>query len=379
MSSENIKKANMYIAELQKKSSEYKKFSKEKVKPFFKKNQKDRKPPGEFVDSSFLYIRAYDGDVGIRPFSGITYWHSPDLAVAPLNDLGAYTNTLDAGKSYQISCNVRNRGDLIVPSANVEFFLVTPSLGFNTQFATKLGVTAGWVNPYSTTKVALNYTIPPDLSGHRCLFARVFSFSPLDLPVDDYQLYPPIDRHVGQLNLNIVQQASSYSFNLVHFDNAVELIQFIPMTMEEVISLRHPFTADFKLNMEKASEFVRKPILKINNNEHTKSNVRLLNRGSRIYFYSRNSKGPSFQEQKAIFSNLMRAVKMKNKVAVNAQEFRKITREYNNMNKQAVNSNFSLQIPNLGLAKGEAAAIKILGFDRATNMIKGGINLIITG
>jgi len=379
MSSENIKKANKYIVELQRKSSDYKKFSKEKINPFFRRKQKGRKPPRDFVDSSFLYIRSYDGDIGIRPFSGITYWHSPDLTVAPLNDLSAYTATLDAGKSYQISCNIRNRGDLIVPSANVEFFLVTPSLGFNTQFATKLGVTAGWVNPYSTTKVALNYTVPPDLSGHRCLFARVFSFSPLDLPVDDFQLYPPIDRHVGQLNLNIVPQSSAYSFNLVHFNNTLDLIQFEPMTMEEVFALRHPFTADFKLNIKTAAEFVRKPNLNLDNREQKKSSVKLLRRGNRTYFYSKSSRGTSLQNQKVIFSSLMRALKMKNKGGISAQEFRKITSEYNNLQKQAVNTNLNLQIPNLGLAKGEATAVKIVAYDRVTNMRKGGITLIITG
>jgi hypothetical protein len=298
--------------------------------------------------------------------------------VAPINDLSAYTRQLDAGKTYQFSCNVRNRGDLIVPSAKVEFFLVTPSLGFDTRFAVKMGVTAGWVNPYSTTKVGINYTIPSDSSGHKCLFARVFSFSPLDLPVDDYQLSPPLDRHVGQLNLNIEAQATSFAFNLIHLPNALDLIELLPMTTEEIFALRHPFLADFKINA-RAAEFIQKAEITMKKNEGFASETKTLQRGNRIFFYSKNDRGVSLQEQKAVKSSFMKALKMKNKGGVDSQEFRKIFKAFNEMNKQTEQTGFELQIPDMGLAAGEATAVKIVAVDRLSGVAKGGITLVITG
>ncbi len=379
MTSQNIEKANKFVAELQSKRKDYQRFSKEKVLPLFRKDQKDRKPPKDFVDSSFLYIRSYDGDMGIRPFSGITFWLSPDITVAPINDLNAYTRLLDAGKTYQFSCNVRNRGDLIVPSANVEFFLCNPSLGFDTRFATKMGVTAGWVNPYSTTKVGINYTIPADISGHKCLFARVFSFSPLDIPIDDYQLSPPLDRHVGQLNLNIVAQASTFSFNLVHLPNAFERIDLVPVNMDELFSLRHPVIADFKLNTESTAKLISKTKIFLKGDNDSGSKTSVLRRGSSLYFQSKNEKAVNLKDQKLITGNLLKVLRMKSKYAVNSKEFREVFQSFRKMNKQMEQHEFEMQIPNFGLAKGEATAIKIVATNRVSGDIKGGITLIITG
>src|SRR5687767_7179503 len=158
MLSKNLSKARDYVNELNKKLAEYRGFTKQTIPGLFREQRK-RKPPKDFNDSSFLYIRAYDGDIGVRPFSNITYWLSPDITVAPVTNTAAYTETLETGKAYQFSCTVRNRGDLSVPSANVEFFLVNPSLGFDSRFATKLGVTRGWVNSQGATKVAIEATI----------------------------------------------------------------------------------------------------------------------------------------------------------------------------------------------------------------------------
>jgi hypothetical protein len=379
MTSENINKANKFVAELQSNRKQYQRFSKERIAPLFRKDQKDRKPPKDFVDSSFLYIRSFDGDTGVRPFSGITFWLSPDITVAPVNDLNAYTRLLDAGKTYQFSCNVRNRGDLIVPSANVEFFLCNPTLGFDTRFATKLGVTAGWVNPYSTTKVGINYTIPADFSGHKCLFALVFSFSPLDIPIDDYQLSPPVDRHVGQLNLNIVAQASAFTFNLVHLPNAFERIDLVPVKAEELLSLRHPLFADFKLNTESTAKLISKSKISLKENKDSLSGTTILRRRSSLFFQSENEEAVSLGDQKLITDRVLRVLKMKSKNVVNSKEFREVFQSFRKMNKQMEQSEFELQIPNFGLAAGEATAIKIVATNRITGDIKGGITLIITG
>ena len=102
--------------------------------------RRDRRPPEEFHDSSFLYMRSYDADLGVRPFSGVVHWHSPDITLSPLTGVGAYTTMLNAGDTYLIRCSLRNRGDIGVPSAKVELFLTDPTLGFDTRFATNLSL-----------------------------------------------------------------------------------------------------------------------------------------------------------------------------------------------------------------------------------------------
>jgi hypothetical protein len=75
----------------------------------------------------------------------------------------------------------------------------------------------------------------------------------------------------------------------------------------------------------------------------------------------------------------MKALKMKNKGGVDPQEFRKIFKAFNEMNKQTEQTGFELQIPDMGLAAGEATAVKIVAVDRLSGVAKGGITLVITG
>ena len=376
---QNIKEANRYIAELRSKASAYREFSKEKIPALFGKDQKERRPPREFVDSSFLYIRSYDGDIGIRPFSGIVFWNSPDITVAPLNDLSAYTQLLDGGKTYQFNCNVRNRGDLVVPSAKVEFFLCNPTLGFDTRFATKLGVTSGWVNPYNTTKVGIQYSIPPDFSGHKCLFARTFSFAPVDLPIDDYQLSPTLDRHVAQLNLDFVAQASAYQFNLVHLPNAMDQIHLVPLKAADLIALRHPFQADFKMSRTGIARLLMNGKVTLLQGERNHTQARIKRSRNTIQFVSKNEKELSLEEQSAITKNLHAVLRKKNEYTGPQSEFREAFRAYRKMNQPMQQSTLEMQIPHLGLAKGEATAFNIVCTNKVTGEIKGGITVIVTG
>ena len=228
-----------YVAELRKRREAYSEEALARLREVF--HRRDRKPPEVFHDSSFLYIRSFDGDIGIRPFSGIVHWHSPDLLVSPITSVGAYTTTLQAGDTYVIRTVLRNRGDLAVPSAKVELFLTDPTLGFDTRFATRLtglgNVPSAWVTSGGSAAAEFAYTVPPTEAGHKCLFARCFSFSPLELPIDDFALDPRLDRHVAQQNLNIVGQAQAFAFNLVHRPNARIRIALRPLQPEELLAL----------------------------------------------------------------------------------------------------------------------------------------------
>src|SRR5215208_663731 len=159
--------ALQYVRDMQALRQSYHDEAVAKVQELFKR--RDRKPPGEFHDSSFLYMRSYDADVGVRPFSNIVHWHSPDITLSPVTAVGAYTTSLVAGETYLIRCWLRNRGDLAVPSAKVELFLTDPSLGFDTRFATRLtlgNVPSAWVGSGASAAAEFVYTVPPAESGH---------------------------------------------------------------------------------------------------------------------------------------------------------------------------------------------------------------------
>lgn len=233
-----------FIADLRKRREAYNQDALARLAELFRR--KERKPPEVFHDSSFLYIRSFDGDTGSRPFSNVVFWHSPDLTISPVTSVGVYTTTLQAGESYVVRTVLRNRGDLAVPSAKVELYLTDPTLGFDTRFSTRLTtlghVPSAWVPSGGSAAADFVYTVPPTEAGHKCLFARTFSFSPLDMPVDDFALSPPIDRHVAQQNLNIIGQAQAFAFNLIHQPNALVRIGIRPLPPEELLAIRHwPF------------------------------------------------------------------------------------------------------------------------------------------
>lgn len=378
MLSKKLKQAGKYVKELNEKLAGYRQFTKENIpKLFDKEKRRKRKPPKDFKESSFLYIRSYDGDIGVRPFSNINFWNSPDVTVAPVTDTAAYTQTLDAGKAYQFSCTVRNRGDLIVPSANVEFFLVTPSLGFDTRFAKKLGVTGGWVNSQGATRVAIQYTIPGAEGGHKCLFARTFAFSPLDIPVDDYQLSPPIDRHIGQLNLNIIAQSSAYAFNLVHLPNAMERIAFMPMTQAQVMALRHPFLADFKMGKRAAADIIQG--IKIEPVEKRNADMKMKKDGAVFNITMTGKEGWDINRQAEIMKSVTGAIQAINAGKAKQAQFKELFKAYREMNKPMQHTGFKMRIPDFGLQKGEAIGVQIVNTNMVNGEMKGGITLIVTG
>jgi hypothetical protein len=377
MLSEQLEEAGEYVKELNENMTAYRRFTKENIPEFFDK-EREREPPNDFNDSSFLYIRSYDADIGVRPFSNIVFWNSPDITVAPLTDTAAYTNTLEAGLSYQFSCTIRNRGDLIVPSANVEFFLVNPSLGFDTRFAKKLGITSCWVNSQGVNKAAIQYTIPGSESGHKCLFARTYTFSPLDVPVDDYQLSPPLDRHVAQLNLNILAQssASAYSFNLVHLPKARERIVFMPMTQNQVMALCHPFLADFKIVKCAATDLLKKIEIKpVSKNE----NIKIKKEGAEFMLTMKGEEGMDINQQAEMMKAITNALQAINAGKAKPAQFMELFGAFREMNKPMQNTTFKIQIPNFRLQKGEALGLQIVNTNMINRETKGGITLIVTG
>ena len=383
--SENTDTANAFIHDLRRLREKYVDFARDEVVPLFHDNdQRERKPPSHFVDSSFLYIRSYDGDSGNRPFANQVFWLSPDMRVSPITNLAAYTQTLNAGETYALTCAVRNRGDLGVPSAKVEFWLTDPSLGFDTRYATHLtlgAVPATWVNAYGSGQVTFAYTVPPTESGHKCLFARVFSFSPLDLPLDDFRLDPPLDRHIGQLNLNIVGQGQPFMFNAIHAPNAEWAVQFVPLAAEELLALRHPVLAD----VTPAPEFPRDSWTERTRIELADSDARgvdVARENDRVFLFANDPEGVDLGTQRelrlAVRDALAEIAAGKARPAAHRDLFAK----FRDVGRETRRSVFKMEAPDLGLAPGQAAAVHLRATDRElgdNDAALGGITLIVVG
>jgi hypothetical protein len=326
--------------------------------------------------------------MGERPLPGaVEFWHSPDIRVTPVSATSAYTKTLEAGQTYWIECTVRNRGDLMVPSANVEFFLTNPTLGFNTKFAKKIGVTSGWIDSMGSAKVAMKYLVPGTEGGHKCLFARAFSFSPLDIPLDDDQLLPFFDRHVAQLNLMIVPQASVFHFELVHLLNTMETISLVALNQNQLLSLRHPFLADFDVAQHAAHQFVGQLQPEILNLRQ-EGMIGEINFGrdfqthgnlSSFSFSSHHPEGVDVHRQAEVAQATLAALQEIDAGHVKPSVFRDLFRTYREMSEQMQVTRFALPLPNFGLQPGQAVGIQVRNTNSMTQAVKGGITLIVTG
>lgn len=334
--------AHEYLQELQRRRQAYEQATDVLQKEF---KRRDRRPPQHFRDSSFLYIRSYDADQGVRPFSNIVHWRSPDLVLSPVTSVGAYTTTLNAGETYLVRCALRNRGDLAVPSAKVELFLTDPTLGFDTRFATNLTlgkVPSAWIGSMASAVAEFPWMVPPSEAGHKCLFGRVFSFSPLERPIDPYALDPRIDRHVAQQNLNIVGQAQSFSFKLVHAPVSRTRIKLRPMSPEGLLGLRHPVLADVRPS-QRIPEGGWGEMARIELTEPGAREVSMDTTSDGIFFESMDHDGSERDGPRR--------------------------------------SSFSMNVPDLGLERGEAIGLDITSIDENLEKpaVFGGITLVIVG
>jgi hypothetical protein len=373
--------AAQYVRDLQALRRRYRDEAIAEVEKLFKR--RDRRPPEEFHDSSFLYIRSYDADEGVRPFSNIEHWHSPDITLSPITSVAAYTTSLVAGETYLIRCSLRNRGDLGVPSAKVELFLTEPTLGFDTRFATNLTrgkVPSVWVGSGASAATEFVYTVPQAEAGHKCLFARVFSFSPLELPFDDYQLDPRLDRHVAQQNLNIVAQSQAYSFQWIHAPNARFEIELQPMEPEALFALRHPVLAEVK----PVAEFPRQgwgELAPIELKEAATSELAVRQTSQGVSIESTEREAIDLDTQRELNAAVKETLQAVYAGRTRLGDHRDLFAKFREMNAQARRSTFTMTIPDLGLREGQAVALDMRAIDTNAEPPEttGGITLIIVG
>lgn len=202
--------ARSLLTKLASARDEYRTYIRKELLPLYTADRRlPRIPPKEYNESSFLFIRGFPGDRGTRPFLGRILWRSPDILIEPLappapttSTLTPITNVLKVGTDYRVRVTVRNAGDRIIPSAKVELWLSAPGAGRNTNLARHLtanAIPSIWVDPLGTATLEYLFAPRAEDVGKRSLLARVFAFSPLDLPVHNHELDPMQDRHVAEL------------------------------------------------------------------------------------------------------------------------------------------------------------------------------------
>lgn len=376
---EHIAKAIEFIKELRSQYVKYTPDIPDRLSRIYGLNR-EKGRPDTFKDSSFLYIRSYDGDIGIRPFSNITFWLSPDINISPISQLGDFTTELEAGKSYTISTRLHNRGDIIVPYPKVEFFLTDPTLGFNTTVAKYLGVTQlpALLLPASNDQANFLYQVPMTESGHKCLFARTYSFSPLDKPYDLHALDPRLDRHIAQKNLNFVPQNTAYAFNLIHQPNAAETIAFVPLTMDQIHAIQHPTLRSFKIANIRGGEWLQRIKIEITGEANAKLSWNRVDSSWSFKSASRRN-ALSLDQQSNLLKRMEAIVHAVYSGGANFTDFKEELKAFREMNKAVVKTSMQINIPDLGLSKGTAAAFDIVNMNVLNGEVKGGITVVVMG
>lgn len=175
---------------------------------------KMEKQPG-YVGGTYLYIKATDTDDGNRPLSADTvFWLSPDVKL--FDELGTRILSTDikAGSKYTVQVTVSNGGDQDCHTCNTELYLADPLIGFGLGSSVPLGSKTVSVLGHSTTSVAFEYGASNDQIGHKCIFARVYSLTTNDYPMDWVNFLTAQDRHIGQQNLNIIRQNTEAKINV---------------------------------------------------------------------------------------------------------------------------------------------------------------------
>lgn len=376
-----------YIRELRDQRKAYEQFVQDRVLELFLDNHlRERRPPRPFKDSSYLFMRSFNGDNGTRPFSNKVFWLSPDLLVSPLTSPGTVTDTLTTGQTYNLRARVRNLGDMAAPSAKVEFWLTDPSLGFDTRYAEHLTlgrVPTGWIGANAAGEINTTWTVGPQHAGHKCLFARAFAFSPLDLPLHDTALDPSVDRHIAQHNLNIVRQGQPFMFQFIHAPNARAEVEIQPVPFNELLGLAHLIPFEFKpfrdLPQNAWTEITH---IDVSDSDARDLGVDRISNGFRLNAFDGDTAdiGTLHELRFAVKDVLAEVAAGKTTTA----QHRDLLAKFREVTGEARRTIFRMEAPDFGLGEGQAFGLHIRAIDTFDDNperreVLGGVTLVVTG
>lgn len=341
----------------------------------FKGGKEEGKPPPDFEPSSFLLIKSYGGDIGARPMpANIPFWISPAIKVRPVG--GGDPNTISAGSPYEIECEIHNRGDMPVPSANVEYFLTDPTIGFDTRYATPLGISSTWVSGLGVARTRIPFLPSSSQAGHKCLIVRAFSFLPYDIPVDDTNLSPLVDRHVAQLNINIVAQAAPFSFNIVRQPNFEGRLSFRAATLREITTAGLPLLAENEfIDGEKFAATLARTATFERTGGETELTLKPGDGGVSLFG---SGKGPDLGQQKEMTGRLADALNLIASGKAHRRQFRELFRERRRMGAFATCDTLVFKTAEFGLKPGMMTAAH-LSLTSALGETVGGVTLVLRG
>jgi hypothetical protein len=169
----------------------------------------------------YLLLRAFPGDTGARPVSGV-FWESPDVyilaGVAPkaAPDIPAQLGQVAlAGQDNTVYGHVWNLGRGMAREVAVEFYWCNPTLGFNPVGATLIGTTYTVLGArgsgfcHQVVKCPTSWVPTFVNGGHECLLIRAWDVAsdPLTTPEWDASQ----NRHLGQRNIHVVPAGQTMS------------------------------------------------------------------------------------------------------------------------------------------------------------------------
>lgn len=345
-----------YIQKFRSKAlQEVKKYSSEEQYKTIRNNNINPNDQPGYIGSTYLYIRAFEGDNGSRPISPDTvFWLSPDIKLFDASG-EVISTTISANNTYHVKVTVRNDGDHDCNSCMVDLYIDDPSIGFCMAASKLIGIQTVSVNGHSQTVVDFQFTATNDMSGHKCLFARAYCLVTNDFPEDFANFKTFEDRHIGQHNLTIIKQGNSFYFNVNKYIN-------LEQTNFEVF-----LKTDKKVFKE--NTFVLGKYKMINKTIETKNFVLNDNKIVRTQPNSIRSKILRLDLLQPVIKKLFFSKEVVNQ-PVKDMWVQKLDVGINSL---------KIDIPVLGLKEDEAAPMNVLVRDPQTGNIIGGITLLIVG
>jgi hypothetical protein len=172
----------------------------------------------------YMFIRAYPGDTGTRPVTGV-FWESPDVYVVPAlapqnapNVPSQLGQVALANRDNTVYAHVWNLGRAPARAVVVQFYWCNPTLGFNPVGATLIGTAfttlgaRGSGQSHAVVKCPATWVPTFVNGGHECLLVRTWDVAadPLTTPEWDASQ----NRHLGQRNIHVVAPGQSMSQQL---------------------------------------------------------------------------------------------------------------------------------------------------------------------
>jgi len=334
-----------------------------------------------YRDSTFIYIKTFDGDDGSRPIPpGTLFWNSPDVELFDGSTLIA-TNELKGGHNYEVNVLVTNDGDYAATACTVDLFICHPSLALNLANAKFLGVKSVYINPHDAAFVSFPFSATATDIGHRCLFARAYSAVSKDMPVDADWFNTATDRHTAQQNLSIIQQGEAFMMEFMPSRNNPMGIRIVPQLSRTQQLSRYRFAQDMTFTEARSNqnfELLQAVDSTISSMQMQRffnmkrQAVQRLNVSRRVPILRRRNTNTTSISHDIRLSALTEALRPVRMTDTNHWQIG-IGEEQTSRAVATV-----LDIPHLGLRPSEASVYQVEMFD-GQGHVSGGITLVVTG